>query len=143
PPRAAERPPAPVEVAPVARGELVHRRTISGTLEASASFVVAPKIGGRVEELRVDLADPVKRGERVARLDDAEHQQDVAQAEADLAVAEAQLAEAKGALEIAERTLNRVRSLLERQMAAEFELDASLSEHVASKAQVAVAEARV
>ncbi len=141
--RTAERPPAPVEVAEIARGDLVQRRTISGTLEASSEFVVAPKTSGRVVELGVDLSDPVRRGEVVARLDDAEAVQAVAQADADLAVARAQLAEAVGALEIAERTLARVRLLRERQMAAEIELDAALSDHVTRKAQVEVARARV
>lgn len=143
PSRSAARPPAPVEVAPVTRGELVRRRTISGTLEASAEFVVAPKVSGRVVRLEVDISDPIERGQVVARLDDAEHVQAVAQAEADLAVANAQLAEAAGALEIAERTLSRMQSLRDREMAATFELDSALADHVARKAQLAVATARV
>ncbi len=143
-PRQSEaQPSAPVEVAPVTRGELVQRRTISGTLEASAEFMVAPKVSGRVVRLHFDISDPITRGQTVARLEDAEYVQSVAQAEADLAVANAQLAEASGALEIAQRTLNRVRSLRENNMAADFEFDTALAEHVAREAQVEVARARV
>lgn len=135
--------PAPVEIAPITVGELVLRRTISGTLVASSAFTVAPKIAGRVVRLDVDLADPVTKGQVVALLDDAEHVQAVAQAKADQAVATAQLAEATGGLSIAERTLNRVRSLHEKDMAAEFEYDTAKSDHVTRLAQVEVAKARV
>jgi multidrug efflux pump subunit AcrA (membrane-fusion protein) len=38
---------APVEVAEIQRGPIVLRRTFSGTLEAAAKFVVAPKVSGR------------------------------------------------------------------------------------------------
>jgi len=78
----------PVELAPIEHGPIARRRTFSGTLEPHAELVVAPKIAGRIEELAVDLADRVTRGQVVARLDDnAERLQAVAQAEADLAVA--------------------------------------------------------
>lgn len=135
--------PAPVEVASLSRGELVQRRIISGTLEASAEFMVAPKVSGRVVLLNVDISDRIALGQTVARLDDAEHQQAVAQAEADLAVANAQLVEASGALEIAERNRKRVQSLLDRDMVSELEVDTVLADHVARTAQVAVAKARV
>ena len=65
----AERLPAPVEVAPIERRAITLRRTFSGSLEAKASIVIAPKVGGRLERLGVDLGDSVKRGEIVAWLD--------------------------------------------------------------------------
>lgn len=139
----AARLPAPVDIAEITRGTLVLRRTISGTLVASAEFTVAPKVSGRVVRLLVDLADTVTNRQVVAILDDAEYVQAVAQADADLAVATAQLAEATGALSIAERTLARVTSLREKDMAAEFEFDNARSDQVSALAQVEVAKARV
>jgi len=109
----------PVTVAPVQRGPIALRRMFSGTLEATAQFVVAPKVGGRVAALLLDLSDPVIRGQEVARLDNKEYVQAVVQARADLAVAKANLAEAGSALEIATRELSRIKTLNTRGVASE------------------------
>ena len=77
----------PVEVADIERGAIELRRVFTGSLDARAEFVVAPKIGGRIEEVGADLADTVSHGQLVARLDNAEYVQAVTQAEADLAIA--------------------------------------------------------
>lgn len=135
--------PAPVQVAAVERGPIALRRTFSGTLEASARFVVAPKVGGRLLRLAVDLADPVRRGQVVAELDGAELEQDVARARAELAVARANLAEARSGLEIADRALKRARTLRERGVASEMQLDAAIAEQLAGRAAVEVARARL
>ncbi len=135
--------PAPVEVAPVTRGPIELRRTFTGTLEAPAELVVAPKIPGRVKEITVDLADPVQRGQVVARLDNDEYVQAVTQAEADLMVAQATLAEAESALKIAQRALERVQTLRERGVASESQLDVAKAEQLAKEAAVEVARAQV
>ncbi len=62
--RKADNPPAPVEVATIVHGPIELRRTFTGTLEAHAEFVAAPKVSGRVEQLHVDLADGVTRGQK-------------------------------------------------------------------------------
>lgn len=135
--------PAPVEVAPIVRGPIELRRTFSGTLEARAEFVVAPKVSGRVERLAVNLADTVKRGQVVAELDNDEYVQEVAQARADLEVAKANLSEAKSALEIADRDIERIRTLRARGVASESQLDAARANHLTKQAQLEVAMAQV
>ena len=135
--------PAPVEVGPILRGPIELRRTYSGTLEARAEFVVAPKVSGRVERLTVNLADTVKRDQVVAELDNDEYVQEVAQAKADLEVARANLSEAKSALEIADRDLERIRTLRGRGVASESQLDAGRANHLTKQAQVEVAKAQV
>jgi len=135
--------PAPVEAAPVARGPIELRRTYSGTLEARAEFVVAPKVSGRVERLAVNLADTVTRGQIVAELDNDEYVQEVAQAKADLEVTRANLSEAKSAQEIAGRDLERIRTLRTRGVASESQLDAAMANHLTKQAQVEVAMAQV
>ena len=109
--RRGEHPSAPVEVAEIESGTIRSLRTYSGALEAHSSFMVSPKIGGRLEAMLVDIGDPVERGAVVARLDDAEYQQGLAQAEADLLVARANLGEAISALEIARRAMERTQTL--------------------------------
>jgi RND family efflux transporter MFP subunit len=133
----------PVEVATVERGPIERRRAFTGTLEARAEFVVAPKVSGRIEGLDVDLADAVRRGQVVARLDNAEHVQAVTQAQADLAVAQANLAEAKSLLTIAQRELQRLDRLRERGVSSEAQLDVAKAEHLAKQAHVAVTRAQV
>lgn len=133
----------PVEVAPIERGPIERRRTFTGTLEARAEFVVAPKVGGRIEALSVDLADTVSRGEVVARLDNAEYVQAVAQAQADLVVAQANVAEAQSQLQIAERELERVTRLRTQGLQSASQLDAAKAEQLARQAHVEVTKAQV
>ena len=133
----------PVEVAQIQHGPISLKRTFSGELEALAEFVVAPKVGGRVERIFVNIADLVDRGQVVAELDNDESIQAVAQAQADLAVARAKLFEAKSALEIAVREFERTESLVKRGIASDSEYDAARQDQQAKQAQVNVAAAQV
>jgi RND family efflux transporter MFP subunit len=135
--------PAPVEVAPVERGAIELRRTFTGTIEARGRFVVAANVGGRVERLLVDLAAPVKQGQVVAELDDAEQTQSVVEASAELAVMRANLANAQSALVIAERELQRVQSLNQRGLVPDSDLDSAKSQHLARATGVEVAKAQL
>ncbi|MDZ7661147.1 efflux RND transporter periplasmic adaptor subunit [Thiohalophilus sp.] len=133
----------PVEVAEVRRGPMQMQRTFSGTLQARAQFVVAPKISGRVKKLYVDLADSVTRGQVVAELDDEEYQQAVARAEADLEVARANLEAAKSALEIARRELARVDQLRKQGLTTDTQYDVAKANQLAKQAEVEVARANL
>jgi RND family efflux transporter MFP subunit len=133
----------PVEVAAIERGTIEHRRTFTGTLDPKAEFVVAPKVSGRIEQLNVDLADTVTRGQRVAKLDDEEYVQSVAQAQAEFAVAKANLAEAKSLLNIAERELQRVEKLRERGVTSESQRDTAKADQLARQARVEVTRAEL
>ncbi|EGV27718.1 efflux transporter, RND family, MFP subunit [Thiorhodococcus drewsii AZ1] len=135
--------PIPVEVAAITHGPIEKQRTFTGTLEAHAEFVVAPKVSGRVEVLNVDLADEVSRRQVVAILDDAEYVQEAARAEADLAVAQASHLEAESLLKITERELERIEKLQSRGLSSESQLDTTRAEQLAKRALVSVTEARV
>ena len=133
----------PVEVAEIKVGSIERRKTFSGTLESPSEFVIAPKIGGRVKLLNVDIGDTIKRNQVVARLDDAEYEQAVLLAKADLAVAKANLIEAQSADEIAERELKRISELLREGLASDSEYDSARADHLAKQARLAVSEAQV
>ena len=135
--------PVPVEAAEIERGPIAQLRTFSGELEALAEFVVAPKVGGRVVRVTVNIADTVNRGQVVAKLDNDEYVQAVAQARADLLVARANLSEAESALENANREFKRTESLLKRGIASGSEFDASRQDQLAKQAQLSVAAAQV
>jgi RND family efflux transporter MFP subunit len=134
---------APVEVAQIQRGPITLQRTFSGALEATAEFVVAPKVSGRVERLGVDLADTVKRGQIVAELDNDEYLQAVVQAEAELEVAKANRVEAGSALEIATRGFRRNEKLRQTGVASDSQFDAAKADQLAKQAQLQVARAQV
>lgn len=138
-----QRPPAPVEVAPVSEGTIRGERTFSGALEASEAFTVSPKVDGQIVELRFDLGDLVPRDAVVARLDDAEFQQEVARAEADLLVARANFVESESTLLLTQRSITRSETLRERGVASEAELDAVRSELLAQEARVEVFRAEI
>lgn len=135
--------PAPVEVALIEHGPIQLRRTFSGTLEARAEFVVAPKISGRIIRLDVDLADTVERGQVVAWLDDDEHVQNVAQAEAVLAVARANRSEAQSALQTISRERQRVEQLRARGITSEAQFEVVTANYLTQQAQLNVARAQV
>jgi len=149
--------PVAVETAPVERGSLEHRRTFSGTLDAFAKLTVAPKIGGRVVRVPVDLGDPVPEGQQLVELDADEFRQAVALAEADRTVAQARLLEAEGALETKRRELERVEKLHASGLSSDAVLDttraaartAAAAEQVArgglarAKAELATARIRL
>ena len=133
----------PVEVNEIRRGPIELRMTFSGTLESPSRFVVAPKIGGRVKAIHVDIGDTVKRNQVVAELDDEEYIQAVLLAKADLAVAKANLVEAESAYKIAERELERIDALLDEGLASDSEYDSAKADQLAKEAQLAIATAQV
>ncbi len=139
----AEKMPIPVLVESIRQGTLHLRLILSGTLEARAEFVVAPKVGGRIKALNVDLSDPVTRGQLVAELDNDEAFQAVMQAKADLAVASANQAEAKSALEIAIREFERIKILKQRGIASDSQYDTAMANQLAKHSRLDVARAQM
>jgi RND family efflux transporter MFP subunit len=135
--------PVPVEVAEIQIGTISLQRTFSGELKAWAKLVVAPKVGGRVERVLVNIADKVERDQVVAELDDDEYVQAIAQAKADLAVAKANLSEARSALEIANREYKRSESLRNRGITADSDFDVASQNKLARQAQLDVAKAQL
>lgn len=132
-----------VEAAPVTAGGVADVRSFTGSVEAGNAFTVAPKIGGLVERVHVDIGDPVRRGQVVVELDDDEAAQSLAEAEAELAVARAELEQARADASLARRELERIRTLAQRELASQSELDTASARAGAQEAAVAVATARV
>jgi RND family efflux transporter MFP subunit len=81
--------PTPVMTHAVATEEVCGEVMGTGTLEARVKTTISPRILERLAEVLVDQGDPVKSGQLLARLDDAETKQQVAITEANLATARA------------------------------------------------------
>ncbi len=135
--------PVPVEVDVIKQGSINLRLTFSGTLEARAEFVVAPKIGGRILSLGVDLSDIVNRGQLVAELDSDETFQAVLQARADLAVARATQIETQSSLKIADREFERIKLLKKKGIASDSQYDLAMANQLVKHSRLEVAKAQV
>jgi RND family efflux transporter MFP subunit len=132
-----------VETQPVKKATIRDVGLFTGTLHPRSQFVVAPKIGGRLEKLLVDVGDTVQQDQLIAVLDNDEHLQQVDQARAELAVARANLEESRSALDIARRELERVKALRQKKIASESELDEAEAQFQAQTAKHKVAQAKV
>lgn len=140
---AGERSSIPVEVAEVARRDLTDVAFYTGTLQPGSQFMLASKAGGRLRNLLVDIGDLVAPGQVIARLDDEEFVQDVAEQRAARDVAEAQREDARAQREVRQRAYERVADLRRRNLSSESEYDIARSERDAAVANVRVAEAQV
>jgi RND family efflux transporter MFP subunit len=132
-----------VEIAAVERGGIRDIGTFSGTLIPKSYFTVVPKISGRIKELFVDIGDRLTRGQLVALLEDEEYQQQVIQAEADLGVANANLEEAMSAQELAQKEFDRAKTLHQKGILSDAELEAAQSAYATRDARFKVTKAQL
>ncbi|MFY9398424.1 MAG: efflux RND transporter periplasmic adaptor subunit [Desulfomonilia bacterium] len=132
-----------VEVAPVERRTINEVAVYPGTLLPESQFTVAPKIAGRLEKILVDIGDEVQQGQLIALLDDDEYVQQVDQARAELDVALAGVSESASELGLRQREYERARTLREKGIVSESELDAAEAEYKTALARQQVAEAQV
>jgi len=133
--------PVAVSVTPIERGPIALQRTFSGTLVSQGQLTVAAPINGRLTAVLVDLADPVERGQIVARLDDRAQLADVAQAEAALAVSRAAVAQADAALTIATQEAERAARLAAQSATSAVEVERAEATRLAQSAALAAAKA--
>ncbi len=138
-----QRPPVAVEVAAVRFGPIREIRKFTGTIHPYNQYVVAPKVSGRVIQINKRIGDPVREGEIIARINDAEYQQAVREAEANMRIAEASLAESRSQFELSRQEKERVESLEEKGLVTAAELDAALGNYDAREARYRLALAQV
>jgi len=132
-----------VELGAVRRGTVRDVGLFTGSLLPKSQFVVAPKVNGWLKKLLVDVGDTVERDQVIAILDDGEYTQEIEQARAELEVAKANMDNHTSDLAIAEREFKRAKTLREKQIASESELDEAEAEFNASEARLKVSQALV
>lgn len=138
-----ERPPVAVEIDSVRLEPIAEVRQLTGTIYPIYQYIVSPKVSGRIIKINKRIGDWVNRGEFIARIDDAEYQQDVLEAEANLKISQANLAEIKSQFELANQELDRVQSLQQKGIASPAELDAATSNYNAMQSRIKLAQAQV
>jgi RND family efflux transporter MFP subunit len=89
------------------------------------------------------IGDRVQRDEVIARLDSAEYEQAQTEARANLEIARSSLAAARAELELAEKTLERINSLEERELVSDSQIDDARFRFEAQQARLHLAEAQV
>ncbi len=90
-----EPPPPDYEVYTVTRGDIYATVSSTGVIEPAQEVKLTFKGAGKVKEILVDIGDPVKKNQVLARLEDDELQLQLKQAQTNLKMAKANLAKAK------------------------------------------------
>lgn len=127
----------------VGRGDVTEAITATGAVEAIQTVSVGTQVSGTVARLFVDFNSRVHRGQLLAELDPRLFKAALTRAEASVAAAEADVEKAKVQLADAERTLDRNRKLVAKELVAQAELDTALAAKEAAQAAVKAAQARV
>jgi RND family efflux transporter MFP subunit len=120
--------PIPVEVIAPTRGPAVDAIYATGTVEPTVMLPIAPRVGGRLVDLAADEGAKVRKGQVLARLDDA-----------DLA---SSVAEYQARARFAQDQLRRTQELVKRGVSAAIELDRARADADAAEAQLARARAQ-
>ncbi len=136
------RPPMPVEFATAKRAPLSERVLVVGNLIGAATVQAVPKINGRLATVNVQLGDPVRKGQTIAKVEDREIQEQVRQAEAAYKVGEATIRQRDADLRLAQTNLERNRSLLDRQLLPKQTFDDTDARHQSALAQLDLARAQ-
>ena len=136
------RPPMTVELGKATRASIASEITVVGNLIGEATVSVAPRANGRLQEVSVRLGDRVSRGQRVARIEDFEIQEQVKQAEAAQEVSMATIRQREADLQLAQTNAERSRNLFERQLLPKQTLDDNESRYQSALASLDLAKAQ-
>jgi RND family efflux transporter MFP subunit len=120
--------PVTVDLVAPTRGPAVDAIYATGTVEPTVMLPIAPRVAGRLTELNVDEGARVRKGQVLARLDDADLESTVAELEARARFARDQL--------------RRNEELVKRGVTAAIELDRARADADAAAAQVRRARAQ-
>lgn len=127
---------AAVVLAEVATADLEEHIEASGELRAQDDASIASEVAARVTAVLVDDGDAVAEGQVLVEIDPERRELEVADARAGLTEAEASLRERQ-------RDHDRVRSLHERDIASDAQLDQAATELALARSRVEAARARL
>jgi RND family efflux transporter MFP subunit len=136
------RPPMPVEFATAKRAPVSEQILVVGNLIGAATVQVVPRANGRLQSVNVQLGDAVREGQLIAQVEDNEIREQVRQAEASYRVSEAVIRQREADLKLAKTSLERSRSLYERQLLPQQTFDDVDARHQAAVAQLDLARAQ-
>jgi HlyD family secretion protein len=131
------------QTAPAEVTNVVSRVSTSGSLQAVVTVDVGSQVSGRIQELFADFNSPVKKGERIAKIDPSLFQAAVVQAEANVTAAGANVTRLTVAAEDAERQARRASEVFEQRLISETERDTSVANARGARASVEQAKGQL
>ena len=134
--------PLTVEVATASKSQIENELLVVGNLIGDATVSVVPRVGGRMQDISVRLGDAVRRGQRIAKIEDFELQEQLKQQEAALEVSKATIRQREADLQLAETNAERSRNLFARQLLPKQTLDDTEARYQAALAQLDLARAQ-
>jgi RND family efflux transporter MFP subunit len=134
--------PMTVEVSTATRSSVSQQLVVVGNLIGDATVAVVPRVGGRMQEIYVRLGDQVRRGQRIAKIEDFELQEQLKQQESALEVSKATIRQREADLQLAETNAERSRNLFARQLLPKQTLDDTEARYQAALAQLDLARAQ-
>jgi HlyD family secretion protein len=126
---------------PVGKGAIAAQVTANGTLSAVGTVQVGAQVSGRVVELHADFNDKVKKGQIIAKLDEAVLKAQIDSSAASLALAAANVNKAEVGVLDAERQLKRQKTLHEQQLVAGATVESAEVAFDTARAALAAAKA--
>jgi len=121
--------PQPVETMEVQSMKLQQTVNLVGTIAANESASLRPEVPGTIVEIPFQEGAEVKQGDVLVSIDTRE--------------LEAQLAETRASFDLAERTLDRVRTLAAENAVSRLELDTATAEHARLRSAIDLLEVRI
>lgn len=125
----AARPAQPVEVTNVSRRDLVESLSLVGSVAPNETAQIRAEIAGQVRSVNFNEGEPVKRGQVLLQIDDAELR--------------AQFAQAESRYRLAELNLKRSEDLTEARSMSQAELDRVRSEFSSAEAELQLLRVRL
>lgn len=129
--------------AAVTKARIAAKVSATGTLSAHVTVLVGSQVSGRVLEIGVDFNSPVKKGQRIAKIDPQLYQAALAQAQANAYAAQGNLTKAKAQALDGERQLARARALRAEQIISQVDVDAAETNAAVTNAQIDAAKGAV
>ncbi|OFW21877.1 MAG: hypothetical protein A3H97_08380 [Acidobacteria bacterium RIFCSPLOWO2_02_FULL_65_29] len=134
--------PMTVETAAVKRADMSSEITVVGNLIGAATVEAVAKINGRLDDIFVRMGDRVTKGQKIAKVEDRELQEQIKQAEASFEVSAATIRQREADLRLAQTNLDRSKNLYDRQLIPKQTWDDTDSRYQAALAQLDLARAQ-
>lgn len=132
-----------VEAVQAQYGSLPLKERLSGTVIAKNQVELYPEINGRIAEVLVNNGDRVEKGEPLVRIEDRQYQEQVQQAMAGYRINSARLKQARARLRELEAQYKRTKTLAEKNLSSELELETLEAQMESAEADVELAEAQL
>jgi RND family efflux transporter MFP subunit len=132
-----------VDIIEASIGSVREELLLTGALKPKEMVDITPRATGRVQELAFQIGDMVRAGDLVAELDDDELQQQVNRAEATIEVSRASVMQREAERDNSNAALERANRLLQEQLIAPQDYEASRTGFAVMNAQVALARAQM